>query len=86
MDVFVALQQYTPWMLTLTQVADRLAVSPETVSAWIRNGELAAINVSAGKVPRYRIEESDLEKFLDERRTKPERRYSPLPAKVTRYC
>ena len=72
-------------MLTLTQVAERFDVSPETVSAWIRSGELAAVNVSAGKVPRYRIEEQDLERFLQSRQTIRRPRVR-LPPATVQYC
>jgi len=58
-------------MLTVKQTAELLAVSPETVIAWIGNCELAAVNVAtvAGSVPRWRIRRADIELFIAGRRT-----------------
>lgn len=57
-------------MLTTRQAAECLGVSTAKVTAWIRAGQLAAIDVSAqpgtGK-PRYRISEEDLARFLKSR-------------------
>lgn len=53
-------------MLTVTQVADRYSVRQHTVLAWIRSGELVAVNVGAnprGKKPRWRISEAALADF-----------------------
>ena len=56
-------------LYTVDEVATRLSVHPETVRNWIKNGELAAVNLggSAG----YRISESDLAGFLRKRRGAP---------------
>lgn len=57
--------------LTPPDIAKAWGVSPDKVLAWIRNGELKAINV-ATKVglsrPRYKIDPKDLAAF-EERRT-----------------
>ena len=50
--------------LTVDEVAKQLRVSPETVRAWIRSGELEAINVG-----KYLIYPSALEDFKERRRT-----------------
>jgi excisionase family DNA binding protein len=54
-----------PAKLTTRQVAERYSVNPDKVLAWIRAGELAAINVAekAGGRPRYRIDPTDLAAF-----------------------
>jgi len=51
--------------LTPPQVASRLRVSPEKVIAWIRAGELRAIDVATrgSRRPRYRIDPADLVAF-----------------------
>ena len=61
-----------PRMLTPPDVARRLAVKPDRVIAWIRSGELRALNVSDGRVrPRFRIDPADLEEFLARRAVQP---------------
>lgn len=52
-------------MLTVQQVADRIQVNPETVRNWIRNGELDALDIGG----EYRIAPSDLEDFIQRRKT-----------------
>ncbi len=51
--------------ITPKEVARRFGVSVDTVMAWIRSGELRAINASArhGIRSRYRIDVEDLERF-----------------------
>jgi hypothetical protein len=51
--------------LTPPQVAQRYGVSPEKVIAWIRAGELRAVNVATtlGGRPRWRIDPADLALF-----------------------
>jgi excisionase family DNA binding protein len=57
-------------LLTVDEVAERLRVTPETVRVWLRQGELAGI--SLGRRAGYRIEEAELQRFLDRRRGKPQ--------------
>ncbi len=54
--------------LTVEQVAKNLLVSEETVRDWIKKKQLAAYKVGRD----YRINRTDYEKFLRERRTKDE--------------
>ncbi len=56
------MQQEEP--LTVEEVAKQLRVSAETVRAWIRAGELDAIDVG-----KYLIYPADLEDFKERRRT-----------------
>jgi excisionase family DNA binding protein len=52
--------------LTVRYVCERYAVSVHTVLAWIRSGELRAVNVgrrSGAKKPRWRITQEALEAF-----------------------
>ncbi|MFH1922715.1 MAG: helix-turn-helix domain-containing protein [Planctomycetota bacterium] len=55
--------------LTPPQVANRLRVSPEKVIAWIRAGELRAIDVASrgSRRSRYRIDPADLAVFENQR-------------------
>lgn len=48
---------------TTKQVATRWGVSPHRIQAWIRNGDLAAYNISANDRPRYRISERAIQAF-----------------------
>jgi excisionase family DNA binding protein len=64
-------QQYSgegTW-ITPPQVARQFAVSVEKVLAWIRNGELRAMNVAQrlGGRPRWRISPAALEEFIKRR-------------------
>lgn len=52
-------------LLTVEEVAENLRVNPDTVRSWIRSGELDAINVGG----KYRIYQSDLDDFIERRRT-----------------
>jgi len=60
--------------LTPPEVAERLGVAPEKVVAWIRKGELRAINVAnRGCVrPRYSISPEALEDFENSRLVVPD--------------
>ena len=55
-------------LLTVEQVADRLQVHSETVRRWLRSGELEGMDL--GHRVGYRIRESDLERFIEERAKK----------------
>jgi len=54
--------------LTLQQIADELQLHIETVREWVRTKRLAAYKVGRD----YRVKRTDLDKFLEERRTKPD--------------
>lgn len=45
----------TPKLLTATQVAEKLQVSPETVTDWAKNGKIDFIELPSGRY-RYREE------------------------------
>lgn len=55
-------------MMTVEEVAEQLGVNLDTVRRWIRNKELDAIDL--GGRAGYRITEADLERFINERRSK----------------
>jgi len=55
----------TPLHTTPPQLARRYGVSPDKVVAWIRSGQLRAVNVAStlsGR-PRWRIAEADIVAF-----------------------
>ncbi len=54
-------------LLTVKDVAKRLGIHAQTVKVYIRSGQLRAISLGG----HYRIALSDLQRFLDERATKP---------------
>ena len=70
-------QAALPQTLTPPMVARRLRVKPEKVVAWVRSGQLRALNVSNGTRPRYRIDPADLAIFE-------KRRAVVAPAKPSR--
>ena len=53
-------------VLTTKQVADEMKVSVRRVLKWIKNGELVATDLGRD----YRIYRSDLEAFVQQRRTR----------------
>lgn len=54
-----------PDTLSVAQAAERLKVSPDTVTGWIHSGTLKASNVGKGKQRgRYRIAAADLDNFM----------------------
>lgn len=76
------------------KAAKILEVNSDKVLAWIKSGELVAVNVAAnanGERPRWRISEDELGKFLLRRRhaasvdIKPTRRRRSQAAPTTRY-
>ncbi len=52
--------------LTVSEVAERLKVQPLTVRRWLKSGDL--IGVQLGDRAGWRIDEADLQRFLDQRR------------------
>jgi hypothetical protein len=61
-----------------------LGIDPAKVVAWIRRGELTAVNVAefTGGRPRYRISPESLQQFLARRQTTP----APKPVCRRRKC
>ena len=59
------------------QVANILQVHPFTILKFIKEGKLKGIKL--GRV--YRIKESDIKKFLEERMTKNEKKHNPEESK-----
>lgn len=65
-----------PPYLTVAEVAARLSLSEETITAAIKSGALPASNVSQGKLrPRWRVSESDLAQWLESRQAVPVKRH-----------
>ena len=67
------LTRYTP-LLTPKQVAGILGLSPSTVSAMLRRGELPGKVILEGRGAKrirriYRVQYADLEAFIEERST-----------------
>jgi excisionase family DNA binding protein len=53
--------------LTVEQAAQQLGISKEMVRKLIRTRELRASNVGSPSKPMYRVRQTELEKFLDDR-------------------
>ena len=51
------------------KVASLLGIDPAKVLGWIRAGQLRAVNVGNGNRPLYRINPSELERFIASRST-----------------
>ena len=71
--------------LTVPQIAERFAVDPDCVRAWIKSGALVAIDVSRvkGKLPRWRVTPQALEQFEQARASNPGR-LAKLPTRARR--
>ena len=54
-------------LLTAREVAETLALTPETVLAWQRDGKLPAIKLPSGQI---RFKQEELEAWLGERSTR----------------
>jgi excisionase family DNA binding protein len=56
----------------IREVANHFGTSVDTVSRWIEEGELRAVNVAStsSKIPRYSITDADIEAFTKRRQTK----------------
>jgi excisionase family DNA binding protein len=52
-------------LLTVSQVAERMQVNPETVRRWLRSGRLRG-SLPGGDKAGWRISEADLQRFIDE--------------------
>jgi excisionase family DNA binding protein len=80
-------------MPTPPEVAKRLRVAVNKIMRWIKLGELMAFNVAAtgSRLPRWRIDPTDLDAFMDRRRSQPpapkppRRKKTNLPAGFIRY-
>jgi Helix-turn-helix domain len=57
--------------ITPPALARRLGVNVHRVLAWIKGGQLAAVNVGDGSRPRWRIMPDSLELFLASRSARP---------------
>lgn len=59
-------QQQSGGYFTPPQFATSLGVSADTVLAWIRSGELEALNLAGSRCtrPRYRISQDAIDRFL----------------------
>jgi excisionase family DNA binding protein len=60
-------------MLTPVEVAEELGVDRDKVLAWVKNGELSAVNLAtkANGRPRYAIDRREIENFLVRRLVHP---------------
>lgn len=52
-------------MLTTKQVANRLAVHPATVRRLVKAGRIKAVLLSTSERARFRIDEKELQAFID---------------------
>ena len=53
-------------LLTVREVAERIRSSPETVRRWLRQGKLRGFRPGGTKLG-YRVPESELQRFLQQR-------------------
>lgn len=58
-------------LLTVEQVARRLAIQETTVRQWLREGILPGIKINSRE---WRIDPVDLEAFIEKRKRRPEQR------------
>ena len=73
-------------MLTVQEVAQRLWITVRQVRALIRAERLRALNLSRNElVPRYRIDEADLQRFIEAAGKRPDaRKDATTPARPLR--
>lgn len=71
---------------TANEVAEQMNVTPSTVRAWIRRGDLEASNVSTARRPRYAITPEALARFkLRQKPARNGRRYARHAQRWQRY-
>lgn len=72
--------------LTVEEVAQRLKVSLSTVKRWIRDGELAPLDLNAGRKERrlLRVSEQELQAFVTRGAIPPPPRRQPSRPKRAR--
>jgi excisionase family DNA binding protein len=58
-------------MYSVREVTERLGVHENTVLRWLKGGQLRGIRLG-GKRAGWRIRQSDLERFIDQRANVPE--------------
>jgi excisionase family DNA binding protein len=56
-------------LLTPDEVAELLKVKRTTIMNWLRDGKLPGIKLGDGKAAEWRVERSDLEAYLQSRKT-----------------
>ena len=56
-------------MLTTTQAAERLSVHPDTIRRLVKAGKLRAVVLSNVSRVRIRIDETELQRFIDQNTT-----------------
>ncbi len=61
-------------LLDVTAVARRLALSPWAVYRLVKSGELPATRLGGPKRPTYRIAAADVERLIESRRVRVERK------------
>jgi excisionase family DNA binding protein len=72
---------------SVPQIAERLCVNRDKVLIWIKNGQLAAVDVSraGGTLPRWRVLPEALDDFMKSRSSSPVIHHAkPRPTKVKR--
>lgn len=55
---------------TRKEVAELFRVDPRTVERWLKNGKLKGYKLGQGKTAPWRIEMSEIQKFLKKHKTK----------------
>ena len=58
-------------VLTPPEIAEQLGAAPETVTGWIKSGQLKGANLATDRRPRYVVEPDDLATFLKSRQPQP---------------
>ena len=74
--------------MTLTQVAEKYDAPVARVRAWIKNGELVAVDVSrkaGSRKPRYVVTEAALADFERSRSTRPAVKVKRRKGRVVEY-
>jgi len=71
----------TKTLFTPPEIAEQLAVAPETVVGWIKSGQLKGSNLATAARPRYVVQPDDLSSFLKSRQPEPPQPRKPKAKK-----
>ena len=59
-------------MISMKQAAIKLGLSLSTVRRRVYSGEIPAANMGSERMPRWRIDETELQEYVDGRRNRKE--------------
>jgi excisionase family DNA binding protein len=61
----MSVQQLPDRLLSVSEVAEMVGVTPQSVGRWIRAGDLPAVRLGSGPAARLRVHRGDLAAFTE---------------------